>query len=333
MRLLARSFCTVLIAFALASAARAQEPEPNSVCAAAQRVGSVGVPGAFQGSLDALGFGTDVDFLVFAATPGDALTVALESGGGLLLGSFDARSRGALGSSEVYPFALFVLQRCEGGVCTQVSARPLDVDGRTRIERDGTSQRIVPGTFQLVVLADHCEIASSDLFAVAEGQHIDVGDIAVEPPAIGLTEVQACTNLQPQGGTCRYSVRIRNDSDRPLSGLVRSLGMVSPFTAFEASTQPGDRGARRARVTLDPSESTRVAFSIALPPSAPEGTLLCPFVELGLDPAPLFDSARSARLFCIVKSGPAFRVLSAEEPTSALAAAFEGRLEHNGQAR
>jgi len=380
MRSLVRTLCTALVVLVAAAHARAQEQEPNGTCFNAQRAGSIAAPATFSANAGPVASGTDVDFLVFSATPGQALTVQAEGRDLLLVGSFDARCRltttgfqpvgidvpatgrfvigvaaqddqefmgqgssnavgpytlrfglqgPGIGSisvraldsrsraplpTDVYPFALAVLERCEGDVCEQASARALEADGRVRIERDRTRRRIAPGTFRLVVLADDYEVATSERFDVAEGQHVDLGDIPVESPAIGLSGVRPCKNLPPQGGTCSYSVQLRNDTGRPLSGLARSLyssiGSISPF---EASTQPGDRGVRRARVSLAPSESMELAFSMPVPASAPEGAILCPFVEIGLDPAPLFDSARSARLFCIQKSGPGFRSMSAEE--------------------
>jgi hypothetical protein len=81
----------LLLGLARSSAAQL-EVEPNEFCASPQIVVLNGGALSIQGSIDTPPFDPDVDFFMFAATPGSFLTVDLQSVSGLdpLLGFFDS---------------------------------------------------------------------------------------------------------------------------------------------------------------------------------------------------------------------------------------------------
>lgn len=220
------------------------------------------------------------------------------------------------------PFALADLFRCDEGGCFElVNSQPLDSEGRFLFERDFSDQPLAAGTYQLRALADEYEEAATDPFVAGEGDQIDVGDIALEPPAISFSEIEPCAELLPQGGTCRYSVAINNNTPAPLQGLAWSLvegfglGSNLDFTAFEASStrKPSELFAVRVNVFAEPFTSDVVAFQFTVPSFVPSGASFCTRAFFGLMPAPLVNVAREGSLFCINRGASGFRVTRSAE--------------------
>ena len=152
-----------------------------------------------------------------------------------------------------------------------------------------------------------------------EDEQLDVGDIALEPPPISFSDIRPCAELLPQGGTCRYSVTISNNTSAPLRGtawsLVEGSGLgFNGFTTFEASTQGElDLVVVRGSFSAEPFGSEVVAFQFTVPSFAPDGATFCTRAFLGLPPNPLVNITREGFLFCIAKGTTGFRVMSVRE--------------------
>ncbi|HEX6202091.1 MAG TPA: carboxypeptidase-like regulatory domain-containing protein [Thermoanaerobaculia bacterium] len=243
------------------AAAQGSEVEPNDDCMLPQAFGSVAYPFTVEGSLDSTPEDPDVDFFLFASTPGAIVTVDLEgefTGAGTLadplMGIFDAvctslatADDGGSGNNSrlqvivpadgmfavaatAYPdfwftgggvgsyrltvgspeplvpigsisarvvdaadgrplvhgepsFVWVDLSRCSDPSCgnaTWITSTITDAEGRFRFEQDWNGNPLPVGTYVLFVAADGYELDASAPFAVQQGEHRDVGDIAVD---------------------------------------------------------------------------------------------------------------------------------------------------------
>jgi hypothetical protein len=229
----------------------------------------------------------------------------------------DARTGEPLPGNEP-PFASAELFLCEGGSCENVSFQSADGEGQFRFERDFNDQPLPVGTYQVIASAEEFEQAETDPVEVGEGDEVDVGAIPLQPTPISLSDIQPCDDLLPQGDTCRYSVRITNNTDARLTGAAWSIvdgsGLPSSlgFTQFEASTRGGSRQAVRERVVLEPLGGATLEFQFEVP-SFVIGAEFCPRAFVGVDPSPLVTTVREVFLFCIAGSDTGFEVMSESE--------------------
>jgi len=82
---------------------------------------------------------------------------------------------------------------------------------------------------------------------------------------------------------------------------------------FEASTLDGLPNVRRASVSIAPLDSQVVTFVFDVPSFLPNGRTLCAQLVLGLEPNPLFNTARSQELFCMTKGDSGLRIMTEQE--------------------
>jgi hypothetical protein len=143
-----------------------------------------------------------------------------------------------------------------------------------------------------------------------------VGDISLQPLApIQFSEIRPCGDLPPEGGQCRFSVRIRNRQPTPFQGKVwfviegSGIGSFADFTRFQPQ-RPRD-------LTLDPEGPTNskvVHFSFQVPNTVRNGASICTQIFVGEGDSPFFDTVGRGELFCIVKGfSGGFSIVSAEE--------------------
>jgi hypothetical protein len=169
------------------------------------------------------------------------------------------------------------------------------------------------GSYQIVAFANEYREAKTAPFEFVEGEDQDVGDIPLQPLFfVQFSDIQPCGDLPPEGGLCRYSVRVNNHQSGPLQGaawsLVESfdLGSVIGFTRFQPQ--------RPRRITLGPEESSVVRFNFEVPSTVRDGASFCTQVFVGQGDSPFFDTVRETFLFCISKGVTGgFSVLSEEE--------------------
>lgn len=183
----------------------------------------------------------------------------------------------------------------------------------------GQPYLITVGTYQIIARADELQSAETDPFAVAEDEAFEFGDIALTGPPISISSIKTCDSLPPQGGTCRYSVTINNNTGTLLRGLAWSLvdgsglGSSLDFTTFEASRGRGYRTARRQRVLARPFNVDEVSFQFEVPSFVRDGATFCTRLFFGLEPDPLVNTVRERQLFCITKGDFGFQVMSENE--------------------
>jgi hypothetical protein len=250
------------------------------------------------------------------------------------IGSISGRIVGApsgepLAGNET-PFAIAELLRCDGDDCFDlVNSLSADAEGRFRFDRDSDGQPLPVGTYQASAVADEFERAETDPFEVVEGEDVDLGDILLHLPPISFSEIRPCEDLLPQEDTCRYSVRVTNNTDAPVRALAWSVvdgsGLDSSLTVttFEASTRGGSRRVVRERLTLEPMDEATLEFRFDVPPGV-VGATFCPRVSVGIDPDPLVTTVREAFLFCITGIDSGFQVLN-EGGTQKMVQALSGR--------
>jgi hypothetical protein len=220
---------------------------------------------------------------------------------------------------DVPPFASVELWRCDGSDCFEfVNSQSTDDEGRFLFKRDLFDQPLPVGTYQVRAFANEFEENATAPFDVAEGEDFDVGDIPLAPPPISVSDIQPCEDLPPQGGTCRYSVTVRNNTNAPIQGLawcpVEGFGLGSrlTYTLFEATTAGQSRQAIRARVALGPFGDHALQFQFRVPSFA-VGATFCPRVFVGVNPDPLVNTVSEAFLFCITGGSTGFDVMSESE--------------------
>lgn len=79
-------------------------------------------------------------------------------------------------------FAAAFLLRCHQGVCFDtVGSQNTDPDGNFRFDSDFSGNPLTVGSYQLQALASGFEFFVSEIFDVAEGEALDLGDIGLTP--------------------------------------------------------------------------------------------------------------------------------------------------------
>jgi hypothetical protein len=194
-----------------------------------------------------------------------------------------------------------------------VASQETDSRGRFRIERDFSGAPLLAGIYQVRVSAQEYEPGETALFPLAENEFEDLGDIPLMPFPIGFSQVSPCGNLAPDGGLCRFSVRITNRLGEPVDGAAWSLvqafgiGSLTDSTLFQVGLV--------RRMTLAPGRSRVLQFGFEVPATVRDGTTGCVQIFFGEDrQRPFFNTVGRGDLFCIQKGlTGALRVLSEKE--------------------
>jgi hypothetical protein len=220
-----------------------------------------------------------------------------------------------------------IADRCDEIVASQDTEAVADGTGVFRIDRDSLGRPILSGDFALFALANDPMVDAVSLrFSASAGQALDLGDVLLTPPPIVLSNIRPCTGLPAQGGTCRYSVNVRNNMPNRLTGQAFSPVQVGPTnldlgflgTIFEASALSFGNNPVRAPLRIAGGGASRdVTFFFTIPPSVPERTMICTEVKVGLDPTPQFNVKRAWLLFCLTKTSSGFQTMSSEESRAA----------------
>jgi hypothetical protein len=167
----------------------------------------------------------------------------------------------------------------------------------------------VTGRYQIIASANEYGEFKTAPFAFDEGENLDVGDIPLQFVfLVQFSDIQPCGELPPEGGQCRYSVRVSNRLSVPLQGaawsIVEGFGLnpVGVFTRFQPQ--------RPFPLTLDPEESSIVSFDFQVPSTVRDGATICTQVFVGQGDPPFFAPVGQRDLFCISKGISGFSVLS-----------------------
>ncbi len=155
-------------------------------------------------------------------------------------------------------------------------------------------------------------------FEVGENEHVDIGDVPARPLPIQFLGLQRCDTIPSQGGTCSFSVDVRNGRDRRFRGEVWArvvafdLDSLVGFSEFQIG-KTGPRNPTPQQFNLSSGQSLRARFQFDVPGHVPSHSFFCVQAVAGEDPTPQFDTLGLRRLFCAGKESGGFRVLSNKE--------------------
>jgi 5-hydroxyisourate hydrolase-like protein (transthyretin family) len=211
-------------------------------------------------------------------------------------------------------FAFAILQQCNEFGCNDLVGQAAGSDGSFRFDSDFNGVPLEEGTYRVVAGAEQFQFGQTESFDVHEGEDVDVGAIGLQPFPVQFIDTQPCA-IPSDGGVCEFSVTVTNTLPTPLSGKVWSIvnaydiGSFLNFTTFQPDT-PRD-------IRLGAGQSRTLRFRFRVSGRVPDGAVICPMTYMGQNPDPLFHPVGRAFLFCLVKGGVGFTLMS---PTEAQAA-------------
>jgi hypothetical protein len=261
---------------------------------------------AYVGTNFEVGPGADVDLGSLQLTP----LPTIGSVSGQLVDGFSRKP--IAGDSEPYP--QITLVKCNVGDCGLFTsfASP-GSDGRFSFTPQTALSLLEPGSYQIYVFADQYEFLTSPVFSVGADQHLDLGQIALQPYPIRLVNPLGCTSIPASGERCDYSVQVVSSLKRRAGYQIWStISASGPGTAYGLTTfQP--QAARQ--ISLRPGQAQTVRFRVDVPASVPGGTSFCVNVYIAADQRGFFfQPVNQRQLFCASKDASgAFRQLSEEE--------------------
>jgi hypothetical protein len=221
------------------------------------------------------------------------------------------------------PYAFAELFRCGDAGCFEYAAFvPVEADGRFRVEIDNVGNPLEVGSYLVATRADGYQLTEAGPFAIGEAEDFDVGDIGLEPPALVFASVAPCSDLAAAGGICRYSVVVRNNTNRAIRGLgwsnIQASGTGSPlgYSFFQAQ--------REQFVRIPPRGTATMTFSFDVPGGVAEGAYFCADGWLSDRETAFMGTLHNEFLFCVSKQQGTFRELSPKAARTMLKA--HGRL-------
>ena len=239
------------------------------------------------------------------------------------IGSVSGRLVDALDGSplpgQAPPFAAAMLARCEEFGCFGVAFVNADEMGRFRFE--GPLHQITEGDYIVIGQADGYRPGESARLTVARDEHLDTGDLSLQPIPIRFGEAHTCEIAE--GQTCEYGIDISVRIARQLKVEAWSIVQYFPISAPGATSsfQVGRQGASNAKpqqLNLKPGENRTLWFQVGIPGHVPESFLVCASVFIGKSPSPQFDLLAEQPLFCAAKQAGALNLLSEKESRQAL---------------
>lgn len=212
-------------------------------------------------------------------------------------------------------FNVVDLLRCDWGYCSAFIAWiPVDAEGRFAVESSVYSQ-IPPGTYRIRGSADQYHPAESPSFEVADGQHVDIGDLPLPSYPVRLTLGKGCGPIPAEGGECRMQVRVTNGSSSRLQTEVWSLLRAHP-PGFPGEITHFPLGSPRS-VSLAPAAHADLPVSFQVPASLADGTYICVRAYAGDRPNP-FNTIGLHDVLCLRKGAEGLTALPEEEKAKLL---------------
>jgi len=221
------------------------------------------------------------------------------------------------------------LYRCDVDGCyATVNVVQPDEFGVFRFETDYSGMPLDPGQFLVRAYAADYTSAETGRFDAASNETVELGDIALQPPALVFENVNPCSDIPAIGGRCRYSVDVRNNTETSIKGLgwsnISAYGGSSPlgYILF-----PADNARRTELAAL----STRtLSFSFDVPAGVVGGTFMCPDVWFSDRATDYFGALRMEPLFCVFKRQAEFAIVDARTAAGmmGLESAAAGKLRH-----
>lgn len=230
------------------------------------------------------------------------------------IGSISGRltdSKTGQGLSGMAPtFAWLSLNRCADVFCWDfVTSVAVEVDGRFQLSTDYLQRPIETGSFVIEASAMAYDPAVVGPFEVGPNEHLDLGDIPLAPPPMAFGAVTPCDDLPSAGGTCRYSVEVRNNTADSIGGLAWSnvvahgTGSRYDFSQFTA--------ARHQVSNIRGMSGATLRFSFDVPAGVADGAFICVDAWFSNRDNAFLGTILQAHLFCVVKSGGSFQAADA----------------------
>ncbi len=203
-------------------------------------------------------------------------------------------------TGDPIPWSWVELVRCLQDLCSYpMNGQFPDDNGFFRFESDSQGLPLDPANYLVRVMASEYESAEAGPYTAYSEETLDFGDIALNPPPFVFENIEPCADIPATGGTCRYSVDIRNNTGKAVKGLgwslVNSWGGTSPmgYSTFPAEKSRQIKIAARSVNTLQ--------FSFDIPRGVAEYTFMCPQVWFSDRSTEYFGTLRSQDLFCVWK--------------------------------
>lgn len=211
-------------------------------------------------------------------------------------------------------YAWVELMNCdEWNNCYYTVGQSPDAEGRFSF--DGGLFGLQAGNYRVRAVASQYNWGESSIFSVAEEEAFDVGGLPLVPFPLQLRLLETCPNPSTLGGTCKFTLGIRNASGQRVSGQLWSLVWAS-LPSSSTYFQIGKNGATNPmpqKYNLRAGASAQVQFEFYVPPSFPDGWYACTTTILGQDPNPLFNTQAETPQFCVVKGIEGYTVTSEKE--------------------
>lgn len=187
--------------------------------------------------------------------------------------------------------------------CSPINDQYTDSEGRFRFVGFFYGSPLPAGRYQIEATSIGYQTAETDPFEVSVEENRDIGDFPMEPNPLQFTEIQRCDNLPPNGGKCRYSVRITNRMGAYFNGAAWStvtaehVGSYLDVTVFQT--------ANPKLIALAPGASQVVGFEFDVPQSVETNALICTEALVGQNRLqPYFNTVARSYLFCFSKAAP-----------------------------
>lgn len=229
------------------------------------------------------------------------------------IGSIQGRVVDAINSEPIS--ASVSLMHCYNysGVCNSwwwVNSAIADSTGAFSFERDYNGNLLQSGLYMIDVYADNF-YWREETFHVGENEHKDLGDIALTPFPILISDIQPCNDVPSKGGKCSYSMRITNRQTTSIEGSAWSLVETNYTASFIGNT---NFQAGSVSLKLNPEQSTVVRFNFQVPGNVPDGAYICTEVYVGQGKFEGYFYPQGYNyLFCMYKGTDTFEVMSKDE--------------------
>jgi hypothetical protein len=191
-----------------------------------------------------------------------------------------------------------------------------DSDGQFAFGTDYSARPLTAECYQVIGSANQYRQNQTTPFCLTPGEEKDVGNFPLPAFPIQFSHPVGCQNLGASGGTCQYSLTIRNGLSTTFNGTAWSIvsgsgiGEILPAAPTVTRFQPP-----KLAVTLPAGASTTLTFQFTVPPSVGAGAYICTEVFVGKTSSPGFTPlGYYGPAFCITKvAASGFKLVPEQE--------------------
>lgn len=211
---------------------------------------------------------------------------------------------------NVPPYSMAELRSCDnfGNCYYYLNSQYSDEFGAFDFETDWLGNPLDPGDYVVAVYAGDYQPAEIGPFHVASTERYDLGDVPLQPPPFVFTNIVPCADIPAGGGTCKYSVDLRNNTTQAVIGLGWSL--VNTWGGTSQLGTSSFQADRVNRVRVPALSSRTLKFSFDVPEGVADGTLMCADGWFSDRETQFFGTLRQAALFCVSKQNGVMQLLA-----------------------